>query len=89
LVALDRGRIAGVTVSSKVLAAARQCALSTIEDEKSYCEDETCEGCTLCQADITVWDGGCFGNADDLFTTAELVAHRRALMAGEVVHLSR
>ena len=56
----------------------------------SYCEDETCDGtCSFCDPDVCVWGECGTYRARDLFTLAELREHRRALLRGDVVCLSR
>lgn len=55
----------------------------------SYCEDEACKGdCAFCDPDVTTWGESTY-SAKDLFTAAELKKHRRDLLAGKVVCLSR
>ncbi len=84
LVALDRGQIAGVTVSRKVEAATEEAAIwEAIALDEAFGEDDG-EA-----SSIVVYPGGCFSKADSLFSAAELREHRAALRRGEVVHLSR
>ena len=75
-------------VPGKAEEAAAAAAAYEAKEAPSYCDDEECEGCSFCDPDIRT--GGEFTyQVKDLFSPAELKENRRALLAGEVVYLSR
>lgn len=84
LVALDRGRIAGIEVCDKVIEAAERAA---IHEEQELVEAFGGEEDDL--PEIVIQGIGCFGKAKGLFTAEELKEHRRALLRGEVIWLVR
>ena len=57
-------------------------------DEEGRHPEGSCHlhGCDIC--DIQVWAGTHY-RTEDLFSPAELRKHRRALLRGEMVHLTR
>jgi hypothetical protein len=86
------GEGSGVYVSL-VVGAAEEAAEKGMEWEKEelpgYCEDPDCKGdCSFCDPDLCLWGESSY-RGKDLFTAQELRENRRALLAGEVVYLSR
>lgn len=75
-------------VPGKAEEAAEKGATWERTDLPSYCDDENCAGCSLCQPDIIAEPEFTY-QVKDLFSPAELREHRHALLRGEVVYLER
>lgn len=75
-------------VPGRAKAAAEASAEFERQDLTNYCDDENCAGCSLCQPDIIAGPEFTY-QVKDLFSPAKLREHRRALLRGEVVYLSR